>query len=785
MCNALAPDRYLARGSGLVVGGVLKTEEEKGVTPKAAAFNTLEVEQSLHRSCSMKCGAEVLPLVSELTMPAMKRKGCRPERKARSSQDKLKPDISPEVDLPFGSQQQITVRKLKDFLVILAKAIGGPQLDWAQYGPLAAIYSILSSFTSFSPCRLGLKRLEKRELGASPAMWWRSIRRLPPLPSFFHHFISPVAVPAVAAAGPELCRAGAPPSLLQPLSAVLPLPALCASISSPACTDDPAGAPTAQVLRHRGGDEGDEDDVYCDKGGGFEEDTDDDGDSLGGSLNSPIEDEELARDIAAVVSSLRRFVEDGAEARRRLEQCGVVARPELVQEALFRLRNDWAAAFTFFLWAGKQPGYAHSLREYHCMIGILGKMRRFDTAWSLVEEMKGGRPPRHGGPSLVTKQTLLIIIRRYCAAHDVAKAINTFYAFKKFGLSPGIEDFQGLLGALCRYKNVEDAEHLLLCNEKVYPFETKGFNIVLNGWCNVVVRLREAKRFWREMTNRGVDRDVVSYGCMISCFSKAGNLNDVLKLFNQIKCLEITPDRKVYNAVIYALAKGRFIDEAKGLVKTMEEKGVTPNAVTFNSLIRPLCKARRLEDARKLFDEMWNRGLSPCIRTYHAFFDTLKTTEEVFQMLDTMKRKGCSPVSDTYIMLIRKLCRWRQHESVFKLWDEMIASGFSPDRSAYVVLIHGLFLNGKLEEASNYYEEMKAKGFSPEPRTDEMLQAWLSGKNAAEKTNLMESGGDFTRQQHTDKSTGDNSSNAVTPRRDFLRQPEARNVTRERGFALW
>ncbi|KAG0450886.1 hypothetical protein HPP92_026453 [Vanilla planifolia] len=449
-------------------------------------------------------------------------------------------------------------------------------------------------------------------------------------------------------------------------------------------------------------------------------------------------DDALLRDVEFVMACLRDLGSNGAEAKSRLEQCRVLASPELVAEVLSRLRNDWSSAFTFFLWAGKQPGYAHSVREYHSMISILGKMRRFDTAWSLLGEMRGGTPARPG-PSLVSSQTLLILIRKYCAIHDVGRAISVFYSFKKFGLMPGVDDFQGLLNALCRHKNVEDAEHLLHCNEGTYPLETKSFNIVLNGWCNILVYVSEAKRFWREFVKRGIERDVVSYGCMISCYSKASNLNDVVKLFSQMKELGIAPDRKVYNAVVYALAKGRNIDKARNLVKIMEEKGVAPNAVTFNSLIRPLCKFRRIDEAREVFDEMLQRGITPSIRTFHAFFNVLRTGEEVFELLNRMKETGCKPVMDTYIMLIRKFCRWRQHDNVFKLWNEIGGDGLSPDRSAYIVLIHGLFLNGLLEEASKYYDEMKEKGLEPEPKTEQMIKAWFAGKLASGRSTFLAS----------------------------------------------
>jgi pentatricopeptide repeat protein len=288
---------------------------------------------------------------------------------------------------------------------------------------------------------------------------------------------------------------------------------------------------------------------------------------------------------------------------------------------------------------------------------------------------------------------------------------------------------------------VQDAEHLLMSSQKEFPFETKSFNIVLNGWCNIVCSVREAKRFWSAMQNLGIDRDVVSYGSMISCFSKTASLDSVMKLFNRMKEAGITPDRKVYNAVVFALAKGRCVDEAKMLVRTMEEKKVAPDTSTFNSLIGPLCKVRQVQEAMELFDAMLQRRLSPSVRTFHALLNVARDPIEVFNLLDKMKELHCEPELDTYIMLIRKFCRWRQHESVERLWSAMPANGLRPDRSAYIVLIHGLFLNGRLEEAAKYYKEMKAKGFAPEQKTEEMIQAWLAGRELAKASALARSKG--------------------------------------------
>ncbi|KAJ0080416.1 hypothetical protein Patl1_23005 [Pistacia atlantica] len=489
-----------------------------------------------------------------------------------------------------------------------------------------------------------------------------------------------------------------------------------------------------------------------------------------------ISDESVVKDVNTLVDILREYGNKRPEMKAKIEQCGISISSEVVVEVLSRVRNDWEAAFTFFLWAGKQPDYVHSTREYNAMIATLGKMRKFDTAWALIDEMRGGRT----GPSFLTKQTLLIMIRRYCAVHDVGHAINAFYAYKRFKFDVHIDDFQSLLSALCRYKNVQDAEHLMFCNKEVFPFNTKSFNIILNGWCNIIGSPREAERVWREMSRRGIRRDVVSFSSIMSCYSKTSNIHKVLRLFDQMKKWGIEPDRKVYNAVIHALAKGRFVREAINILKSMEEKGIAPNTATYNSLMKPLCKARKIDEAREALDDMLQRGLKPTIQTYHAFLRVMRTGEEVFELLKNMRETGCQPDNDTYIMLIRKFSRWCQFDNVFKVWNEMSENGIGHDRSSYIVLIHGLFLNGKLEEAHKYYIEMKEKQFLPEPKTDEMIRDWLSSKQSAErqvaefKANNLQSG----------KHTGIVSRRSEEDR-DFLRRPETRRVVRERGFSFW
>ncbi|KAF3784625.1 Pentatricopeptide repeat-containing protein [Nymphaea thermarum] len=229
-------------------------------------------------------------------------------------------------------------------------------------------------------------------------------------------------------------------------------------------------------------------------------------------------------------------------------------------------------------------------------------------------------------------------------------------------------------------------------------------------------------------------------------------------MFNLMKDEEVSRERKIYNSVIYALARrgNNYLNDAMNIVRMMEQRkgeGEGPNVATYNSLIKALCKAKRVNDAWSVLNRMRLNHVSPSVRTYHPLLRRAVNAEEVFDLLNEMRRVGCVPVVDSYLMLIRKFCRWRQISIVWKLWDDMHKYGLSYDRSSYSILINGLFLNGFLEDAWRYCQEMKAKGFEPEPKMDEMLKAWVPRKAI---TNTFTTLGE--RKETTATTTGNNKS---------------------------
>lgn len=71
---------------------------------------------------------------------------------------------------------------------------------------------------------------------------------------------------------------------------------------------------------------------------------------------------------------------------------------------------------------------------------------------------------------------------------------STLWTSSDFRLTPDQESFHALLTALCKYRNVEEDEEFMLVNKKLFHLDTEGFNIILNGWCNITKDIYEAKK---------------------------------------------------------------------------------------------------------------------------------------------------------------------------------------------------------------------------------------------------------------------------------------------------
>lgn len=313
---------------------------------------------------------------------------------------------------------------------------------------------------------------------------------------------------------------------------------------------------------------------------------------------------------------------------------------------------------------------------------------------------------------------------RYAAANEPGKATKTFHAMEKFKISADLTAFYSLLRALCKNKNVEEAEELLLVNKKFFPLSAESFNIILDGWCNIMTDITEAKRVWREMASCCITPDGTSYTHMIRCFSKVGNLFDSLRLYDEMKKRGWTPDLTVYNSLVYVLTGENCLKDAQNIFSKILDEGLRPTVETFNCMIYPLCESHKLEEAQMVMEDMMVKGISPDIETYHAFIKE-EGIDETLKILRRMRDAHCGPSKYTFLLLFDKYFGLNESENALRMWSEMRKYGIDPDSSHYIALVEGLVKHGWMPKALQFYNEMKDRGFIPDPKLEKVFKEFI------------------------------------------------------------
>ncbi|XP_076920525.1 pentatricopeptide repeat-containing protein At1g80880, mitochondrial-like [Bidens hawaiensis] len=418
--------------------------------------------------------------------------------------------------------------------------------------------------------------------------------------------------------------------------------------------------------------------------------------------------------VIKLVELLRNeFNQETGESTEFIDGSGIKPSVDLINLAIWVLRDDWKLAFFVFEWGLKWK--CSDEKAWSLMIWVLGNHKKFNNAWCLIRDLYQS--------SMDTQRPMLVMIDRYAAANEPTEAIRAFQIMEKFKLTPDQKAFYTLLDTLCKHGNVEEAEEFMFSNAKLFPLKTAGFNIILNGWCNIYVDIIEAKRIWKEMDKNQVIPDENSYTHMISCFSKVNNLFDSLRLFDEMNKKGWRPNRMAYNSLVCVLAHENCHEEALKILDKMKDMNIIPDSITFNYIIHPLCKAGKLVNARRVLSRMLEENINPTIDTYHAFLEGKDLTfEESFELLDRMMKSGNGPNRDTFVLILRKFLELSEVENALKIWVKMKEYEVSPDSAHFGMMVEGLVKHGLVTKARELYGEMISIGITVDPRLAKLFK---------------------------------------------------------------
>ncbi|KAE8726138.1 1-aminocyclopropane-1-carboxylate synthase [Hibiscus syriacus] len=230
-------------------------------------------------------------------------------------------------------------------------------------------------------------------------------------------------------------------------------------------------------------------------------------------------------------------------------------------------------------------------------------------------------------------------------------------------------------------------------------------------------------------STKGIVPDTVTYNCLIDGFSKTGEIERGIELFEQMKEEGVSPNMITVNILIDGMCRHGRINSALELFGDMQGKGVKGNSITYTTLITAFSNADNFGKVIDLFDEMVRSGYSA---------DPGDETDD----------KGRShPTVAMFGALIHGYCLNGKLEEAWKLFNDVSTTAkILPNTVTYNILIESLCKVNDVEAALSLMEDMKAKGDAvllmdsmiendchPDDQTVEILTGWLSTVGESEK----------------------------------------------------
>lgn len=408
---------------------------------------------------------------------------------------------------------------------------------------------------------------------------------------------------------------------------------------------------------------------------------------------------------------------------KALDGCDIDLSKSLVEQVLRRFSCEWIPAFGFFKWAELHKGITHSPDLYNLMVDNLGKTKKFEIMWELVEEMKKLK-------GYVTLDTMAKIMRRFAKAGKYEDAIEAFEKLELFGVNKDITAMNMLMDALVKHGSVEHAERVYFEFKEHIPPTSQTYNVLVHGWCKTR-QIDRARKTVDEMKKHGFCPDSVTYTSFIEAYCREKDFRKVDATLEDMQKNGFHPSVVAYTIMMTAFSKAKETDKALEVYEQMKQNNCSSDATFYSVFINALSQAGRLKDSDAVFEDMSKQGVAPAVATYNTLiFIAAKNLEEekALNLLRKMEENQCKPDLNTYAPLLKMCCILKRMKVLSFLLNHMFKNDVSIDLGTYSLLVSRLCRNGKLDRACYFFEEMVLKGFVPRDSTYEILIKELEKK---------------------------------------------------------
>ncbi|KAF4392571.1 hypothetical protein G4B88_015214 [Cannabis sativa] len=462
----------------------------------------------------------------------------------------------------------------------------------------------------------------------------------------------------------------------------------------------------------------------------------------------------------------------GHQTQRFLRQYRDKLSESLVVDVLNLVQNP-ELGVKFFIWAGRQIGYSHTVPVYNALLEML----KFDGKRAIPEcflqEIKSDDREVFG-------KLLNVLIRKYCRNGWWNVAIEEMGRLKNYGYKPTRATYNALVQVFTTANRLDTAqlvhremwdlgfrmdeftlgcfahalckvgkwrEALSLIEKEEFMPDTILYTKMISGLCEASL-FEEAMDFLNRMRSSSCIPNVVTYRILLCGCLRKKQLGRCKRILNMMIAEGCYPSPKIFNSLIHAYCRSEDYNYAYKLVKNMVKCGCQPGYVVYNILIGGICSKEELPSsdlldlAENAYSEMLDAGIvlnkvnvSNLVRCLCG----ARKFEKAFSVINDMIGKGFVPDTSTYYKVISFLCNSTRIEKAFSLFEEMKKNNVVPDVYTYTIMIDSFCKAGLVQQAHNLFDEMILNGCSPNVVTfTALIHAYLKAKKVSNADELFQ-----------------------------------------------
>ncbi|KAF8934570.1 hypothetical protein BGZ47_010309 [Haplosporangium gracile] len=205
-----------------------------------------------------------------------------------------------------------------------------------------------------------------------------------------------------------------------------------------------------------------------------------------------------------------------------------------------------------------------------------------------------------------------------------------------------------------------------------------------------------------------------TYSAIIDAHSKAGNLREAQRVYQEVLAADLVPTNKTLGPMLEAVGAMGDYDMTRQLVEQMNSSGVSSNEYTFSALLRSVS----LDPSKsvRLFNEL-SKQMEPNTVNYNILiraFQRQGDLDGAFRVFQSMVADSVRPDKFTFSSILSLFAIRGDTDGAEAFWNEMVGvHGVKPNAFAYGSMMHVYCTAEDMLSAQTVYREMIQSNIMP------------------------------------------------------------------------